>query len=108
MRTLNRFSTTVLATTVLLALPIAASAQDAKDYENLNGPLLVTTCVVCHGQGGASAGHIPPIDGLDTASIASALRQFRDGTREQTIMGKIAKGYSEAQIDAIANTFGAN
>ena len=33
------------------------------------------------------------------------MREFRDGKRAATVMHQIAKGYSDAQIDAIAEQF---
>jgi cytochrome c553 len=35
------------------------------------------------------------------------MKAFRDGTRPATVMHQLAKGYSEAQIDAIAEYFSA-
>lgn len=75
--------------------------------ENMNPELLGATCVVCHGQGGHSQGHIPAIDAMSADKIATTMREFRDGKRANTIMGKIAKGFSDAQIDLVASHFGA-
>jgi cytochrome c553 len=33
------------------------------------------------------------------------MRAFRDGTRPATVMHQIAKGYNDAQIDALATWF---
>ena len=35
------------------------------------------------------------------------MRAFRDGQRPATVMHQIAKGYSDAQIDAIAGWYAA-
>jgi cytochrome c553 len=35
-------------------------------------------------------------------TIAAQMRAFRDGRRPATIMHQLSKGYSDAQIDAIA------
>jgi len=94
-------ATGLFAAAVLTFAPSGASA------ENMNPQLLAGTCVVCHGPGGESQGHIPAIDELSAKAIGDRMREFRDGKRAATIMDKIAKGFSEAQIDAIAAHYGA-
>lgn len=94
-------ATGVFAAAVLAFAPGSASA------ENMNPELLGATCVVCHGPGGDSQGHIPPISDMEADKMAATMREFRDGKRANTIMGKIAKGYTDAQIDLIAGHFGA-
>lgn len=90
----------------VFALATLAVAPGHANAENLNAPLLASACVVCHGDGGNSLGHIPSISDGSAAKIATTMREFRDGKRSNTIMGKIAKGYTDAQIDAIAGHFG--
>jgi cytochrome c553 len=46
-----------------------------------------------------------PLAGLPREHIAGQMRAFRDGQRPATVMHQIAKGYSEAQIDAMAAWF---
>ena len=93
-------ATGVFAAAVLAMAPGTASA------ENLNPELLVGTCVVCHGQGGDSQGHIPALNDMGAGKIASTMAEFRDGKRPGTIMPKIAAGYTPAQIQIIADTIG--
>lgn len=93
--------------TGVFAAALAAFAPGSASAENLNGPLLASACVVCHGPDGNSLGHIPSISGTPAERIAITMREFRDGKRANTIMGKIAKGYTDAQIDAIAAQIGA-
>jgi cytochrome c553 len=67
---------------------------------------LADACTSCHGLDGRSAGAIPAIGGLDRQTIATALLDFRDHKRsDATIMGRIARGYSDAEIDALADYF---
>ncbi len=48
---------------------------------------------------------MPELAGLSREHIAQRMRAFRDGTRRATIMHQLAKGYSDAQIDALADHF---
>ena len=69
------------------------------------GMMLSQSCAGCHGTDGRSPGSIPSINGKDAAFIATALREFRDGKRPSTVMGRHAKGYSDEEIDLIAQHF---
>ncbi len=69
-------------------------------------PLYYNDCAVCHGPGGKSAGFTPGLDKLTKEVIADKLRKFRSGEKPSTIMHRFAKGFSDAQIDAIAAQLG--
>lgn len=80
-----------------LLMPLAgpALAQDA------NGAVLAIGCFSCHGPGGHSPGAIPPLDKLSAAELDEKLHAFAAGTVESTIMGRLAKGYTDAEIAAL-------
>lgn len=80
-----------------------AFAQSSGD--NTEPALLANACTSCHGVDGRGQGAIPPIGGMPAGQIADALVAFRDGTRQSTIMGRIAKAYSDAEIQMIADYF---
>ena len=87
-----------LLTTRALAAGAAAPTLDPAG--------LADACTSCHGLNGRSAGAIPAIGGLDRQTIATALHDFRDHKRsDATIMDRIARGYSDAEIDALAEYF---
>ena len=71
-----------------------------------NAALIAANCAVCHGQGGAGAGDIAKINDQAPKQIAENMRALRDGKKPSTIMGRITKGYSDAQIDAVSNHLG--
>ena len=77
-------------------LPAAAAAQAP------SAAVLAAQCAACHGPGGISPGAIPSINGLEASVIAMKLRGFRAVGGEATVMGRIARGYSDAEIDLIA------
>ena len=84
-----------------LALAVPAHAQ-----ENPAARALAATCAACHGPDGRSAtAEVVSLAGLPREHIASQMRAFRDGTRPATIMQQIAKGYSDQQIDLLADYF---
>lgn len=69
------------------------------------GMMLSNSCAACHGTDGASPGSIPSIKGKSVDFITSALKEFRAGTRSSTVMGRHAKGYSDEEIQLIAEHF---
>jgi cytochrome subunit of sulfide dehydrogenase len=81
-----------LAAIVLLA-PTVTLAADPR--------LLAGTCTTCHGSGGTGSGAVPSLKGRNAASVADAMRAFRDGSRPATVMGRLAKGFSDDEIDAM-------
>ena len=82
-------------------VPGVAAAQSADPQ------LLALSCAGCHGPGGHSPGTVPSIDGRSAPAIAEALRSFRAGQPSSTVMGRVAKGYSDAEIDALAREIAA-
>lgn len=91
--------------TVLFAALSAASSVHAQE----NGRNLAAGCAICHGTQGKPAPGAPliPLAGLPRDHITTQMRAFRDGQRPATVMHQIAKGYSDAQIEAIAAWFAA-
>ena len=66
------------------------------------GAMLSISCAGCHGTDGKSPGAIPGIYGKSADFIKTSLLGFRSGKRTSTVMGRLAKGYSEDEIQRIA------
>lgn len=88
-----------------LAAALAVAAGSPALGQDANAALLANACTSCHGVNGHSQTAIPAIAGQPAAALVAALTAFRAGERTGTIMGRIAKGYSDAQIAAIADYF---
>jgi len=78
-----------------------ASAQEA----DAAARGLAATCAGCHGTGGISAGGTATLAGMPKDAIARTLRAYKSGALEGTVMPQLAKGYTDAQIDALAAWF---
>ena len=59
------------------------------------------SCSGCHSVG-ATASVIPRLYGRDASDIATAMAGFRDGSRPATVMNRIAKGFTDDELRAIA------
>lgn len=84
----------------LFVSPLQGQAQTAP-----TPPILGMTCTACHGPGGKSQGPIPSLAGLPAEHIASAMKAFKSGERPATLMDRIAKGYTDEEIEAMAKYF---
>jgi cytochrome c553 len=92
------------ATLVAAALALAAVAAHAQD--NPVARSLAATCASCHGTEGRSVTQeVASLAGLPKEHIVAQMKAFRDGTRPATVMQQLAKGYSDAQIELLADYF---
>jgi cytochrome c553 len=77
----------------VLAVCLAASLPALADMP----PPGASTCSGCHGGGGMVS-----ITGRDPVEMTEMLAAFRSGARPSTLMGRLVKGFSPAELDAIA------
>lgn len=85
----------------LFAAPPAALANTTAPM-----PLLAGGCAGCHGVAGQGAAGIPAIQRTKTrAEFQAAMTEFRENRRENTVMGRIARGYTPDEIAALAAHF---
>ena len=61
-----------------------------------------SSCSGCHPPSASAETMVPPLRGRDPAEIVSAMQAFRSGERSSTVMGRIAKGFSDDESKAIA------
>jgi sulfide dehydrogenase cytochrome subunit len=66
---------------------------------------LALSCAACHGTDGKSPGSVPAIDGRSVKEAKEILTGFKNGTRQSTVMNRMAKAYSDQEIDALAEYF---
>lgn len=82
-----------LIVAVLALLPAAAPAAGP------SGMALAFTCAGCHGTDGSSVGpSMPAIAGMDPEVFVDAMKAYQADERNATIMNRIARGYSDAQL----------
>lgn len=87
----------LLAGTALAQQPAEADAR-AAGY-------LAANCANCHGTTGNAQGAMPSLAGQPKNVIVEQMKAFRDGKRPATVMHQLAKGYTDQQIELIADHF---
>ena len=110
-----------LAVSALAAVMIAGCGTSAKEepakaaakaeqapalLTGASAEMLASTCEGCHGDNGVSNGPATPsIAGMSAYYFAEAMAEFAEEDTVTTIMTRIAKGYSEEEIRAMAEYF---
>lgn len=89
----------------LLALATSSAMAQAAPALPSNPAYLAANCANCHGTTGNAKGAMPSLAGQPKATIVEQMKAFRDGKRPATIMHQLSKGYTDAQIEAIADHF---
>jgi cytochrome c553 len=90
MRPADRIVVAIVAT-LAVGPHTALGAEDAR--------ALVAGCRSCHQ---ANATKIPSLAGQSRESLVDKLRAFRTGSQPATVMPELVKGYTDAEIEAIA------
>ena len=68
--------------------------------------MLAANCAGCHGPNGVTNGPaIPSIAGMTEEYLVLSMQDYKAGTRASTVMTRIAKGYSDDEITAMARHF---
>ncbi len=91
------------------ALLIGCVAFAPNAIAGASAQMLANNCVGCHGPDGNSLGpSSPSIAGMAKDNFTEVMKSYKakDG-RFSTIMGRISKGYDDAEIDLMAGYFAA-
>jgi cytochrome subunit of sulfide dehydrogenase len=93
-------------TTLSGALGLTLLAASAAVLAAPAAEMLAYTCAGCHGTDGSSVGPSSPhIAGINPEYFVESMKAYKADERNPTIMNRIAKGYSDEQIEAMAEFF---
>lgn len=95
---MNKFQNTV-AVTLLSFVPVTVfAAGNAAEGENKSA-----VCIACHGTDGKSTQpNYPNLGGQQQNYLSKAMRDFRDGARQDPVMSSFAASLSDTDIEDIS------
>jgi cytochrome c553 len=98
----------ILVTSALIGLSQWSAVSTAQTADQLYKRGLAATCANCHGTDGKGVvdGGMPLINNLTSEQMLAKLKAYKSGALEGTIMPQLAKGYSDEQLNTIANQLG--
>jgi cytochrome subunit of sulfide dehydrogenase len=92
-----------IVTAAALVLTLAGHTSAAGSADAPPGAL---SCSGCHPAGRADT-PVPRLIGRNPADIVTAMQAFKSGQLPSTVMDRIAKGFSDDEVKAIAAWYGA-
>jgi sulfide dehydrogenase cytochrome subunit len=95
---MNATRISVAAAMVLLIITGAGSAAEA--------PAGASSCTGCHAAASGSNA-MQALGGMSAPEITAKMTAFKSGSAQATIMDRIAKGFTEEEIRAIATWYAA-
>jgi cytochrome subunit of sulfide dehydrogenase len=90
----------VLAAAALACVGITAAGA-------AQAPPGAASCSGCHAEKPNVNTPVPRLAGYDASAMIAAMQAYRGGLRPSTVMDRIAKGFSDDEIEAIAAWFAA-
>jgi len=81
---------------LLLAAPLSAADLP---------PPGASSCAGCHAVSPKAETSVPRLNGVPAAQIVAAMQDFKSGKRPATVMDRLAKGFTDDQIKAIARWY---
>lgn len=80
----------------------------ASDLSNPDGEMLSHTCAACHGTyGHFDDDYMPPLAGMPKDRFVESMIAFRNGSRPASIMDRVAKAFTDEEIEAMGEFFAA-
>ena len=89
-----------------LLLLCCLSMFNIANADTPSASMLANTCAGCHGTNGSSVGPASPtIAGISHDYFIETMEAYKKGERPSTIMTRIAKGYTDEEINLMAGFF---
>ena len=95
---------TLFLQTLVAWTPACAAEEQTPDRAYFR--LVIATCYTCHSATGAGADAIPPLQGLSEAHIKELLTAYKTSREQATIMNRISKALTDAEIDRVSAMLG--
>jgi cytochrome c553 len=87
---------------IILAMAVAAACAPQQAFALDVPPPGATACSGCHAMNQWAGSPLARLVARNPADIVTAMQEFRSGKRPETVMARIAKGFTDDEIKAIA------
>ena len=95
----------ILAKSLLVASPLLIMNTQAAE---VSGEMLAQTCAGCHGTFGKIKNNaFMPLAGMNPNTFVNTMKEFASGARPSTLMGPLAKGFTDDELKRMADYFAA-
>jgi sulfide dehydrogenase cytochrome subunit len=92
-------------TRIAIAFAVATAPIAAAHAASPEPPPGAASCSGCHAAGTKVDTPVPRLAGRKGADIVTEMQAFKTGQKPSTVMDRIAKGFSDAEIQAIADWY---
>jgi cytochrome subunit of sulfide dehydrogenase len=90
------------ATRIAVAVAVVVASIAPAFAASPEPPAGASSCSGCHAANAGADTPVPRLQGRNAAEIVTQMQAFRTGQQASTVMDRIAKGYSDPEIAAIA------
>jgi sulfide dehydrogenase cytochrome subunit len=96
------------AYSIVICSALFTVLQNVQARETASAQLLAQNCAACHGMDGREFNEaMPPLAGMSIEQFIGAMNAFKHGKRQAVIMDRVARGYNDDEIRAMAEYFAA-
>lgn len=88
-----------------LGLLMACGLAQAQSASELQVRSWAAACSNCHGTGGVAQPGMESLAGVAKEDLLKKMLDFKNGRKPATVMHQLAKGYSDEQLEALAQYF---
>lgn len=90
----------------IFALLAMSSVKAESQNPIAKGQAMSWQCAPCHGTNGQEfLEAMPPLAGMPEEQFINAMTSFREGTRPAIIMDRVARGFTDEEINVMAKWF---
>ncbi|MFQ3788058.1 c-type cytochrome [Halomonas sp. A29] len=105
-RSIRKAAAPILGALLYVGITSAGLAED--NFSSEQTALMASACANCHGTDGRLVGSVPTIAGRPAAVLEARLLAFKhEEVGDTTIMDRIAKGFTDEELAALAGHFAA-
>jgi cytochrome c553 len=89
----------------IVAVPLWAALAGVSGAAPPEPPVGAASCSGCHAANPKVQTPVPRLAGRNAAELVQQMQAFRAGQREATVMDRIARGFTDAELEAIATWY---